>query len=170
MIYMEVRLFSSWPYWSNILSLIGAISRGLGKNKNTANTKQGTSSSPFSILMIRTQFTQVSGYQMRGGQNILCLQRLPKGFLEVLCSSEHLCEHCASQTCPPSADHQLLGGCQHRDMWRAAEGESSLGCASMGRVCTAGSLRTLNPLQWPQTPFSIKRQGGREREQGRKKR
>ena len=31
-----------------------------------------------------------------------------------------------------------------------------------GRACTAGSLRTLNPLQWLQTPFSIKRQGGRE--------
>lgn len=57
---------SSWLYWTNILSLTGAISRGLGKNKNAANTKEGTSSSPYSILMIRTQFTQVSGYPVMG--------------------------------------------------------------------------------------------------------
>lgn len=39
---------------------------------------------------------------------------------------------------------------------------------AMGRACTAGSLWTLNPLQWPQMPFSIKRQQREGRGAGEK--
>lgn len=154
------------------------------------NEHRGWTLEPTSLLLPSTTLTSAAAFQSvlkgekagsppqagiaRRTQYILWLQRLSKGCSAALRSSERLCECGASQLCPPPADHQLLGSSRCGDLCRAAKGEGFLDCTSERRAelwaerVQRDPSRHWIPLQSPQTPFSIKRQGGREGEQRRK--
>lgn len=173
MLYMAVKLFSSWLYWTNILLLTGAQSRGLRKSTNTVNNKGGTSSSPFSALMMRTFYPSLrlsSDGEIRTFFGYRYFLRVFQRFCAAVNVSVNMVPPRPVLPCWPPALRQLpvqgyLEGSWRRELsglCKWVEGKV------MGRACTAGSLRTLNPLQWPQTPFSIKRQGGKGRGAGKK--